>query len=139
MKFLELINYLEKHIGYHHIPLNQGATTLQEIFDGTPVQSDFVIKLVRGIYKTNSCSTLNSKITQTQTENCLAKIRNEFLQSKNIDIDTFNFIDDMCFVINKAFLSNADALQDQKTESKKESNIISIKEKSHLRWLKSSA
>jgi hypothetical protein len=146
MKFKLFIQALEKNLGYHHIPYSQDATTIQNLFDGTPVQSDFVIKFVRAVYKENSCTSLETEITKTVTEHCLAEARLTALRSKHIDIDTFNFIEDLCHAVNDIF-QNESSQKDHEniTEAKEDkrnkdsSKIISIEHKRHRRWLKSSA
>lgn len=151
MKFIALIQALEHSLGYHHVPFNRNASTLSDLFDGTPVQSEFVIKFVRAVYKENQCASLKSKITKKKTENCLAEIRHAALQSKNIDIDTFNFIEDLCQAIDKIFKDSAlpersdgktspaqaETIQDLQQDNT--STVISINQKRHRRWLKSSA
>lgn len=147
MKFKLFIQALEKSLGYHHIPFNRDGTTIQNLFDGTPVQSEFVIKLVRAIYKENKCASLETVITKTITEKCLAESRLEALKSKHIDIDTFNFIEDLCHAVNGAFKTEQNSVKTgkeagitmQNKSQDDESNVISIKYKRHRRWLKSSA
>lgn len=145
MKFKLFIQALEKNLGYHHIPFNRDASTLQNLFDGTPVQSEFVIKLVRAIYKKNHCSSINADITKTVTEKCLATIRLTTLQSNNTDVDTFNFIEDLCLAIDAIFKEDNETYETQQTKETRtdqqddESNVVSIEHKRHRRWLKSSA
>lgn len=145
MKFKLFIQALEKNLGYHHIPFNQDANTIQNLFDGTPVQSEFVIKFVRAVYKENNCASLETEITKTVTESCLAEARLTALRSKHIDIDTFNFIEDLCQAVNNIFIvengslgiAATKTLADEKQNNK--SNVVSIEHKRHRRWLKSSA
>jgi Tfp pilus assembly major pilin PilA len=151
MKFISLLESLEQKLGYHHIPFNRDAGTLQDLFDGTPVQSDFVIRFVRSVYKKNQCVSLDSKITRKKTEDCLAEIRLATLKSKNVDIDTFNFIEDLCQAIDKIFngatankviaSSNKTGANDIPGQDQKasKSSIVSINQRRHRRWLKSSA
>jgi len=147
MKFKLFIQALEKSLGYHHIPFNRDGDTIQNLFDGTPVQSEFVIKFVRAVYKDNNCASLDSNITKTITENVLAETRLAALQSKKIDIDTFNFIEDLCLAIDSIFKSseNNEIKQIKEVQStknnleKKTANVVHISQKRHLRWLKSSA
>lgn len=147
MKFKLFIQALEKSLGYHHIPFNRDGDTIQNLFDGTPVQSEFVIKFVRAVYKDNNCASLDSNITKTITENVLAETRLAALQSKKIDIDTFNFIEDLCLAIDSIFKSseNNEIKQTKEVQStknnleKKTANVVPISQKRHLRWLKSSA
>jgi len=150
MIFIDYIKALESNLGYHHVPLNMQAETLQDLFDGTSVQSEIIIKLVRAIYKDNRCASLDSEISRSVTEDCLASIRLAALQSRKTDIDTYHFLEDLCLTTDKIFADSGDSIAKPsqhknksrakgKEDKSPRSNIVSIEHKRHLRWLKSSA
>jgi hypothetical protein len=157
MKFNLFVQALEKRLGNHHIPINRDAVLLQDLFGNSPVHAEFVTNLIRTIYKKNSCQTLASPITKTITNNTLAESRLSALRANHTDIDTYNFIDDMCLAVDAIF-KNVSRENGHKNEGSSShatttkiskagktssyegtSNVVAIEHKRHLRWLKSSA
>jgi len=148
MKFNLFVQALEQRLGNHHIPVNRDAVLLQDLFANSPVHAEFVTNLIRTIYKKNHCQNLTSPITKTITNNTLADARLSALQANHTDIDTFNFIEDMCLAVDAIFKNDKNSkpattttvAKSSKTISESEtSNVVAIAHKRHLRWLKSSA
>ena len=148
MKFNLFVQALEKRLGNHHIPINHDAGQLQDLFVNSPVHAEFVTNLIRSIYKKNHCKSLGSPITESVTNNTLAKSRLSALHAKHTDIDTFNFIEDMCLAVDAIFRNDKNSKNETTIKATKAgkncsqdspSNVIAIEHKRHLRWLKSSA
>ena len=108
MKFNLFVQALEKRLGNHHIPINQDAVLLQDLFANSPVHAEFVTNLIRTIYKKNSCQNLESPITKSVTNQALAKSRLSALRANHTDIDTYNFIEDMCLAVDAIFKNTSD-------------------------------
>lgn len=148
MKFNLFVQALEKRLGNHHIPVNRDAVLLQDLFANSPVHAEFVTGLIRTIYKKNNCQTLESPITKSVVNHVLAKFRLSALHANHTDIDTFNFIEDMCLAVDAIFkneknskhtTTNTAAKLSKTTCENETSNVVAIAHKRHLRWLKSSA
>ena len=148
MKFNLFVQALEKRLGNHHIPVNQDAVLLQDLFANSPVHAEFVTNLIRTIYKKNNCQNLESPITKSITNQVLAKLRLSALRANHTDIDTYNFIEDMCLAVDVIFKGGKNSKNvtptkitktDRTSNQGSPSNVVAIEHKRHLRWLKSSA
>jgi len=116
MKFNLFVQALEQRLGNHHIPVNRDAKLLQDLFANSPVHAEFVTNLIRAIYKKNHCQNLTSSITKTITNNTLADARLTALQANHTDIDTFNFIEDLCLAVAAIFKNEKNSKSNQRPQ-----------------------
>ncbi len=103
MKFLELLQRLESHLGYHQIPVNERARSLKDLFESSPVHHDLITCLVRAIYEKNACRTLNDPLSRDATFNALTPIRQRLLNAASTDVDTYHTMEEVCAVIGTVF------------------------------------
>ncbi len=103
MNFKELIERLADEIGYHQVPLNTGARSVDELFESCALHHELMMRLMRAIHRHNDCRNLTDGVTRVATLGAIAPIRLEVLHSPKTDIDTKRLIDDFCAAVDKAF------------------------------------
>ena len=103
MNFLGLMQILERRLGYQHLPLNVAARGIKDIFDGSAVHHELMIKLVRAIFAANRCQRLSDPVTHAATFNALGPLRLETLRSGNTDVCTYRFLEELCRALDRAF------------------------------------
>lgn len=141
MNFREFMQQLEKHLGYHQIPLNPAARGIKDIFEGSPLHHDLVTRLVKAIYTENHCRHLGDAVTREASFNALSPIRLETLRSTSTDVDLFHLVEEFGVAIEKIFTGSAvrhpGAAEPVQTREKPEAEIISLQTFLRGRRLKS--
>lgn len=102
MNFKEFLIALEHNLGYHHIPVNQQAMELSELFESSPVHGDLVSRLLRAIYSENRCQKFDDLVTLEKCNNAIAPIRLELVKAEHTDVGSIAFIDAFCFAVSDA-------------------------------------
>ncbi len=107
MNFLELMQLLERRLGYQHLPLNQAASGIKNVFEGSAVHHELMIKLVRAIFAANRCQRLTDPVSHAATFNALGPLRLETLRSGSTDVCTYRFLEELCRALDRAFADRA--------------------------------
>lgn len=138
MNFKELLSQLEEHLGAHQFPVNPAATTIKNVFDGSPLHHDMMTGLVRAIYVSNACRRLTDPVSLDNTLQALAPIRQEALRSTTTDVDLYRLLDDLGVALNEIF---ADTRAPIKVAApvRRTAEIIPLSAYRRQRQLKSSA
>jgi hypothetical protein len=103
MTFLELLRTLEARLGYHQLPLNPAAATLKNLFESSPLHHETMMRVVQAVYAGNRCRKLSDPVERTLTQEAIAPVRLELLQSKRTDVDLYHFIEELCVALDEAF------------------------------------
>lgn len=103
MNFKELLSQLEERLGSHQFPVNPAATTIKNIFEGSPLHHDTMTGLARAIYVSNACRRLTDPVSLEKTQLALAPIRQEALRSTATDVDLYRVLDDLGVALNEIF------------------------------------
>ena len=103
MTFIELMQGLERQLGYHQLPLNPAATDLRNIFESGPLHHDLLTRVVREIFRSNRCQRLKDTVTRDGTFNALAPIRQSLLGAASTDVDAYHVMDDLCRAVAHVF------------------------------------
>ena len=103
MNFKELLSQLEERLGSHQFPVNPAATTIKNIFEGSPLHHDTMTGLARAIYVSNACRRLTDPVSLDKTLQALAPIRQEALRSTATDVDLYRVLDDLGAALNEIF------------------------------------
>lgn len=106
MNFKELLSQLEERLGSHQFPVNPAATTIKNIFEGSPLHHDTMTGLARAIYVSNACRRLTDPVSLDKTQQALAPIRQEALRSTATDVDLYRVLDDLGVALNEIFSDN---------------------------------
>lgn len=106
MNFKELVQHLEKRIGYHQVPMNPAATGTKDLFESCALHHELMTELVQAIYKENGCRKLSDPVNRQDTFKALSPIRLKVLQSSKTDIDVFHLIENLCLAVDQAFGGN---------------------------------
>lgn len=109
MKYLELLQQLEVHLGYHQLPLNSAATGMKDIFESTPLHHEFVRRLVQSIYTGNRCRRLSDSVEREATFEAVAPLRLEILRSERTDVDLYRTLEELCVALELIFGPGASA------------------------------
>ncbi|MBE9515639.1 MAG: hypothetical protein IME93_01545 [Proteobacteria bacterium] len=104
MTFIELMQRLEQELGYHQWPVNPAARELREVFDNSPVNGQLAVRIMRSLYKNNLCQKPADAVTLDQCDKTLIPIRLELVHSQTTDIDAYQFMEQMCHAIHKAWM-----------------------------------
>jgi hypothetical protein len=103
MTFLELLQQLEAHLGYHQLPLNARAASVKDIFESSPLHHDFAKNLVQSIHSGNRCQRLSDPVEREATFAAVAPLRLEALRSTRSDVDLVRTIEELCVALNTIF------------------------------------
>jgi hypothetical protein len=103
MNFKELLSQLEERLGSHQFPVNAAATTIKNIFEGSPLHHDTMTNLARAIYVSNACRRLTDPVHLEQTLKALAPIRQQALRSPKTDVDLYRLLNDLDAALNEIF------------------------------------
>jgi hypothetical protein len=106
VNFKELLSQLEERLGSHQFPVNPAATTIKNIFEGSPLHHDTMTGLARAIYVSNACRRLTDPVSLDKTQQALAPIRQEALRSTATDVDLYRVLDDLGVALNEIFSDN---------------------------------
>lgn len=109
MTFLELLQALEHRLGYQHVPLNPRATTLKQIFEGSPVHHELMHRVVQALYQANSCRRLGDAVRKDACFTAIAPVRQETLKTPSTDVDAYRLLDELCHALDDAFSSGSAA------------------------------
>ncbi|MHB1529214.1 MAG: hypothetical protein ACYDDA_04180 [Acidiferrobacteraceae bacterium] len=96
MTFLQLMQTLERRLGYHQLPVNPRARQLRELFESGALHHDLAVRLAHEIYRHNRCQKTGDLVQRTSTLDAIMPIRREVLQANDTDIDVFRFIETFC-------------------------------------------
>lgn len=103
MTFLELLQQLEAHLGYHQLPLNARAANIKDIFESSPLHHDFAKRLVQSLYTSNGCQRLADPVEREATFEAVAPLRLEALRNDRTDVDLVRTIEELCAAIETIF------------------------------------
>jgi len=103
MNFLELMQTLERRLGYQHLPLNASARGIKDILDGSAVHHELMTRLLRAIFAANRCQRLTDLVTHAATFNALGPLRLETLRAGSTDVCTYRFLEELCRALDRAF------------------------------------
>jgi len=103
MNFLELMQTLERRLGYQHLPLNASARGIKDILDGSAVHHELMTRLLRAIFAANRCQRLTDPVTHAATFNALGPLRLETLRAGSTDVCTYRFLEELCRALDRAF------------------------------------
>lgn len=106
MNFLQLVQFLEHHLGHHQIPIKADARDLQDLFETAPLHHELLPRIAQAIYKANRCRTLQDAVCGESTFAAIAPIRLEVLRAANTDIDLYRLIEELCTAVAAAFSSS---------------------------------
>jgi len=103
MNYLQLMQHLEERLGYHQLPLNPAATTLRDLFDGTPLHHDWMTQFVRAVYADNRCQLLTDSVTLSETFKALAVLRQQALKASATDVELRALVEEVGEAVNSVF------------------------------------
>ena len=139
MNFKELLAQLEEHLGYHQFPVNPAATTIKNIFEGSPLHHDMMTGLARAIYVANACRRLTDPVNLDKTLHALAPIRQEALRAAAADVDVYRLLDELGVALNEIFAENSTFHRSSDEGTRRSAEIIPLAAYRRQRRLKSSA
>jgi hypothetical protein len=108
MSFLELLQQLEAHLGYHQLPLNPHATNVKNIFESSPLHHDFAKRLVQSLYTSNRCQRLTDPVEHKATFEAVAPLRLEALRNHRTDVDLVRTIEELCTALESIFAAGGE-------------------------------
>jgi hypothetical protein len=117
MTYIELLQALEQRLGNQHLPLNPRATTMKQIFEGSPVHHELMRQLVDAIYIANGCRQLGDAVDKDKTFAAIGPLRRDTLQRPTADVDVYRLLDDVCHALDRCFADGAAANAPEKTKS----------------------
>jgi len=103
MNFIELLKKLEMRLGYHQIPLNPSARGLKDLFEGSPLHHELIVRLAHAVFSHNRCRLLTDPVNRHPTFEAFAPLRTQVLQARNTDVDVYRLMDELCVALEKAF------------------------------------
>lgn len=109
MNYYQLLQHLEERLGYHQLPLNPGATSLRDLFEGTPLHHDWMTQFVRAVYAENRCQRLADPVTLAETFKALAVLRQQALKASATDVDLRALVEEVGEAVNAIFADSAAA------------------------------
>lgn len=109
MKFLQLIQYLEQHIGHHQFPLRAGTTSYRQMVDSCALHYELVTRVVSAVYSANNCRHLHDTVMLDTTFEALAPIRRDLMNSPRTDVDSYRLIEDIGEAVARGFAREARA------------------------------
>ncbi len=109
MNYFELMQHLEERLGYHQLPLNPAATSVRDLFDGTPLHHDWMTQFVRAVYAENRCQRLTDPVTLAETFKALAILRQQALKASATDVDLRTLVEEVGEAVNAVFAEYATA------------------------------
>ncbi len=107
MNYYQLLQHLEERLGYHQLPLNPAATTLRDLFEGTPLHHDWITQFVRAVYAENRCQRLTDPVTLAETFKALAVLRQQALKASATDVDLRALVEEVGEAVNTVFADSA--------------------------------
>lgn len=137
MTFLELLEQLESHLGYHQVPLYSGATSLKNLFESSPLHHDFMRRLAQSIYAGNHCRRLHDPVDRGATFEAVAPLRLEVLRCDRTDVDLVRLIEELCVALDRIFGPVASARAGRKFPTP--AQVIDLAPFRRRRFLKSPA
>lgn len=139
MTFLELMQILERRLGYQHLPLNAAARGIKDIFDGSAVHHELMTKLVRAFFAANRCQRLSDPVSHAATFNALGPLRLETLRAGSTDVCTYRFLEELCRALDRAFADGSPASRAPKSRgTPSAAAVVSIDTARRSRRLRSS-
>jgi len=127
VNYYQLLQHLEERLGYHQLPLNPAATTLRDLFDGTPLHHDWMVQLVRAVYAENGCRNLTDPVQRAQTFKALAVLRQQALRANATDIELRTLVEEIGEILNEIFTELAvKAAPTASTDAPASADIISF-------------
>ncbi len=133
MNYYQLLQHLEERLGYHQLPLNPAATSLRDLFDGTPLHHDWMMQFVRAVYTENRCQRLTDPVTLADTFKALAVLRQQALKASATDVDLRTLVEEMGEAVNAAFAENAAATTQPSAPTNGGAEIIPFRGRRRLR------
>jgi hypothetical protein len=127
MTFIELMQRLERLLGYHQWPVDPDARELREVFDNSPVNGELAIRIMRELYKGNHCQKLDDAVTLEQCDQTLIPIRLKLVRSQTTDIDAYQFMEQMCHAVHKAWMKNHNTDKNKTNIEVETADIVSLR------------
>jgi len=127
MTFIELMQRLEQMLGYHQWPVDPDARELRDVFDNSPVNGELAIRIMRELYKGNHCQKLDDAVTLEQCDQTLIPIRLKLVRSQTTDIDAYQFMEQMCHAVHKAWMKNHNIDKNKSNNEVETAEIVSLK------------
>ena len=90
--FRKLASTLADRIGYHQIPIDSTAMHPAALITPDAIHYDLVKKLMRAIYRSNSCYHLNAPVYFESTFDAIGSIYGDVINSVDSDIDQVNLV-----------------------------------------------
>lgn len=107
MNYFQLLQQLEERLGFHQLPLNPGATSLRDLFEGTPLHHDWMLQFVRAVYAENRCQRLTDPVTLAETFKALAVLRQQALKASATDVDLRALVEEVGEAVNAVYADSA--------------------------------
>lgn len=139
MNFIELLKKLETRLGYHQIPLNPSARGLKDLFEGSPLHHELMVRLAHAVFSHNRCRRLSDPVQPLETFEAFGPLRMQILQARNTDVDVYRLMDDLCLALEKAFRTGDSADVRAAPAPQKSAEIIRLDVVRRQRRLKSLA
>lgn len=113
MTFLQLMQLLERRLGYHQLPVNADAVHVRDIFESCAVHHDLATRLLREIYRANRCQRTGDLVERDASIAAILPIRAEVLKAPHTDVDMFRFLETFCEAMDN--LLQPALLEDKRT------------------------
>ena len=126
MNFIELLKKLEMRLGYYQVPLNPSARGLKDLFEGSPLHHELIVRLAHAVFSQNRCRRLTDPVGRHETFEALAPLRTQILQARNADVDVYRFMDELCVALEKAFRTRPDGGTRTSPAVRKSAEIIAL-------------
>jgi len=126
MNFIELLRKLEMRVGYHQIPLNPSARGLKDLFEGSPLHHELIVRLAHAVFSRNCCRHLTDPVRRHETFEAFAPLRMQILQARNTDVDVYRLMDELCVALEKAFGTGARGRARAASTGRKTAEIITL-------------
>lgn len=133
MNFFQLLQHFEERLGYHQLPLNPAATSLRDLFEGTPLHHEWMTQFVRAVYADNRCQRLTDPVTLAETFKALAVLRQQALKASATDVDLRALVEEVGEAVNAIFADNTLATNPSTTPAGGGAEIIPFRGRRRLR------
>ncbi|MBS1270216.1 MAG: hypothetical protein MAG794_01171 [Gammaproteobacteria bacterium] len=95
IEYRQLMTRLAEAVGRHQLPVKTDATDINDILDGDPVHYGLVHEVVRAIYRSGRCHTLDAEVRAETVFNSLGGVRGRLLAERETDIDQINLLEEL--------------------------------------------
>ena len=102
-RFRELVAWWADRLGRHHVPLREHTDNINDFLAPDAVHHELIQRVVRVVYRANSCGHLDAVISLDSTFTALGQVRMGLADSPQADIDQINFLDNLGWHTNQYF------------------------------------